>query len=196
MRLPCLLLLVLAAGAADAAAQTADEPRRVVFAGIGYAKTVDDEGVLGSGAPVNAGAGLRLTDRLTVQVVVDRIPYHRDAGYLEFDGRVLFVGGEAAFLWERPRVRPFVTIGAGLLHDRKRWVHRVPTCPGGQYRDDSVTDHEYTLAAMRSSGGVDIRLSEALSLRAGLTFHGLLDTGDDLAAHLILQPGAAVAWRW
>ena len=83
-----------------------------------------------------------------------------------------------------------------MMHDRKTWTHRVPTGPGGQYRDDSVTEHEYTLAAMRSSAGVDIRLSEALSLRTGLTFHGLLDTGDDLAAHTIVQPGAVLAWRW
>jgi hypothetical protein len=179
-----------------AAAQPAAEPRGVVFAGAGWAKTLDDEGVLGTGGALHAGAGLRLTDRLTVQAVVDRIPYHRDAGYLEFDGRVLYAGAEAAFLWRPSRVRPFVTIGAGVMHDRKRWVHRVPTGPGGAYRDDSVTEHAFTLAAMRSSGGVDIRLSDALSLRAGVTFHGLLDTGNDLAAHLILQPTAAVAWRW
>ena len=49
---------------------------------------------------------------------------------------------------------------------------------------------------LRSSGGVDVRLTDALSLRAGLTFHGLLDTGNDLAAHLILQPAVGVAWRW
>jgi hypothetical protein len=35
-----------------------------------------------------------------------------------------------------------------------------------------------------------------LWLRAGLTFHGLLDTGDDLAAHAILQPTAGIAWHW
>jgi hypothetical protein len=196
MRLTCLALLALIAAPTSAVAQPAAEPRRVVFAGIGHAKTLDDEGVLGSGLALSGGAGLRLTDRLTVQAVVDRIPYHRDAGYLEFDGRVLFVGGEAAFLWQRPRVRPFVTIGAGIMHDRKRWTHRVQTGPGGQYRDDSVTEHEYTQAAMRSSAGVDIRLSEALSLRTGLTFHGLLGTGDDLVAHLMLQPTVAVAWRW
>ena len=61
---------------------------------------------------------------------------------------------------------------------------------------ETVTQHEYTLAAMRSLGGVDVRLTDALSLRAGLTFHGLLDTGDDLAAHLILQPAVGVAWHW
>jgi hypothetical protein len=138
---------------------------------------------------------VRLTDRLTVQVVFDRIPYHRDADYLVFDGRVLFVGGEAAFQWRPSRVHPFVTIGAGVMHDRKQWTHRIQTGPG-QYQLDSITDHEYTLAAMRASGGVDVVLTETLSLRAGLTFHGLLDTGDDLAAHTILQPMAGVAWRW
>ena len=81
------------------------------------------------------------------------------------------------------------------MNDQKDWTHRTQPGPG-QARVESVTHHEYTRAAMRSSGGLDVRLTEALSLRAGLTFHGLLDTGDDLAAHLILQPAVGVAWRW
>jgi hypothetical protein len=195
MRHTVLALVVLAWLPPAALAQTADAPRRVVFGDVGYARTVDDEGVLGSGAAIAAGAGIRVTPRLTIQGVVDRIPYHRDAGYLEFDGRVIYAGAEAAFRWERRRVRPFVTVGAGVMHDRKRWTHRTQTGPGG-YRVDSVTEHEYTLAALRSSGGLEIRLSDALWLRAGLTFHGLLDTGDDLAAHAILQPTAGIAWHW
>ena len=195
MRLPALVLLALAASPAAALAQPSDAPRGVVFADVGYARTADDEGLLGSGAAIAAGAGLRVTPRLTIQGVVDRIPYHRDAGYLEFDGRVIYAGAEAAFRWERRRLRPFVTVGAGVMHDRKRWTHRTQTGPGG-YRVDSVTDHEYTLAALRSSGGLEVRLSDAVWLRTGVTFHGLLDTGDDLAAHAILQPTAGIAWHW
>jgi hypothetical protein len=176
-------------------AQAPAEPRGVVFAGVGYARTADDEGLLGAGAALSVGAGLRVTSGLTVQAVFDRIPYHRDEDYLAFDGRVLFIGVEAAFQSQRPRVRPFVTIGAGVMHDRKDWTHKTQTSPG-QSRVESVTTHEYTLAAMRSSGGIDVRLTDALSLRIGLTFHGLLDTGNDLAAHLIVQPAVGAAWRW
>jgi hypothetical protein len=49
---------------------------------------------------------------------------------------------------------------------------------------------------LRSSGGLDVRVSDRLSIRTSLRFHGLLDTGDDLAAHIILQPTIGSAWRW
>ena len=188
-------LTVMLAAAMPAIAQTPSETRGVVFAAVGYARTADDEGLLGAGTALSVGAGLRVTPGLSVQAVFDRIPYHRDEDYLEFDGRVLFIGVEAAFQSQRPRVQPFFTIGAGIMNDQKDWTHRTQVGPG-QVRVESVTQHEYTLAALRSSGGVDVRLTDALSLRAGLTFHGLLDTGDDLAAHLILQPTVGVAWRW
>ena len=154
------------------------QPRGVVFAGLGYARTIDDEGLLGTGTALSVGAGLRVTPVLTVQAVFDRIPYHRDADYLAFDGRVLFIGVEAAFQSQRPRVRPFVTIGGGVMNDQKDWTHLTQTGPG-QSRVEDVTEHEYRLAMMRSSGGVDFRLTDALSLRAGLTFHGLLASGSD-----------------
>ena len=187
--------MAVLATATAATAQAPAESRGVVFASVGYARTVDDEGLLGAGAALSVGAGLRVTRGLSVQAVFDRIPYHRDEDYLAFDGRVLFIGVEAAVQSQRPRVRPFVTIGAGIMNDRKDWTHRTQTDPG-QGRVESVTEHEYTFAMLRSSGGIDVRLTDALSLRAGLTFHGLLDTGNDLAAHLILQPAVGVAWRW
>ena len=192
-----MLMLILAALATVAVHADAQTPaaRRVVFGTIGYATTADDEGLLGRGTALAVGAGLRVTDRLTVQAVFDRIPYHRDEDYLAFDGRVLFAGVEAAFQWHPSRVQPFVTVGAGVLNDEKRWTHRTLVGPG-EPRDESVTEHAYTLAAVRSSGGIDIRVSDAFAVRAGATFHGLLGTGNDLAAHMILQPMAGVVWRW
>ena len=188
-------LMAVLAAATSAMAQAPAEPRGVVFASVGYARTADDEGLLGAGAALSVGAGLRVTPGLTVQAVFDRIPYHRDEDYLAFDGRVLFIGVEAAFQSQRPRVRPFVTIGAGVMNDQKDWTHRTQLGPGQSgWRASPSTSTRWP--AMRSSGGIDVRLTDALSLRVGLTFHGLLDTGDDLAAHLILQPAVGVAWRW
>jgi hypothetical protein len=187
--------MVLIADASSALAQTPSGRRGVAFANVGAARTADDEGLLGTGVAVSAGAGLRVTPRLTLQVVFDRIPYRRDAEYLVFDGRVLFAGVEAAFRSTRARVRPYAAIGAGMMHDAKRWTHRRQIGPG-QYLVDEVTDHEFMRTTVRASGGMDVSLSEALSIRAGLTFHGLLDTGDDLAAHVILQPVVGIAWAW
>jgi len=57
-------------------------------------------------------------------------------------------------------------------------------------------DRSYTLSAMTISGGVDLSVSERTSIRASVRFHGLLDTGNDLAPHVIIQPGIGVAWRF
>jgi hypothetical protein len=188
-------MMALMAGPWTVDAQGSIDDRSVLFATVGRASTLDDEGSLGTGTALSAGAGLRLTPRLALHLVVDRIPYHREAEHLVFDGRVLFAGVEAAFGWSAGRVRPFVTVGAGLMHDRKRWTHRSLAGPG-RMRVDEVTEHAYTLTTARASGGIEVPLSEGLSVRAGVTVHGLLDTGDDLAAHVILQPMAGVAWRW
>jgi hypothetical protein len=92
------LAVVFLNGTTTAAAQRVTEPRGVVFADLGYARVLDDEGYLGSGAAVRAGAGVRVASQWTIQAVVDRIPYYRDVEYLRFDGRMLFAGAEAAFL--------------------------------------------------------------------------------------------------
>jgi hypothetical protein len=190
-----IVLAILLVGAAPALAQTDPPGRGAVLADVGRAWTNDDEGALGTGAATSAAVGVRITRRLTIQAVFDRIPYHRDEDYLAFDGRVLFGGLEASFQSARQRVRPFVTIGVGMMNDTKRWTDRVQIGPT-RYQDVGVTEHAFTRAMLRSSGGLDVRVSDALSIRTSLRFHGLLDTGSDLAAHIILQPTVGVAWRW
>jgi opacity protein-like surface antigen len=187
------VMTALVALPATSAAQT--EHRGVVFGDIGYARTWDDEGLLGTGASVSVGAGWRLTRALTLQAILDRIPYHRDIEYLTFDGRVLFTGVEAAFQSTNPRVRPFGTVGVGLFNDDGVWITKTAV-PFSFTRVEERLDRSYTLAAMTLSGGLDFRTSERLSIRVSLRFHGLLDTGDDLAPHTIIRPGIGVAWRW
>ena len=189
------LAATLALAAAPAAAQP-NEGRGVAFADVAYARTWDDEGLLGTGAALRGGAGFRLTRRLTVQAVVDRIPYYKNEEHLTFDGRVLFGGAELAFQSSRPRVRPFVTIGAGLMHDERIWIHKTATSADPRTRIETRTDHEYTLTMLTTSFGFDFRVNDRASIRAGVRHHGLLDTGDDLAPHSIIQPFVGAAYRW
>jgi hypothetical protein len=190
-----IILICLSAGAA--AAQPASDVRFEAFGDIGYARTWDDEGLLGSGAGLSGGVGVLLTDRITVQAVVSRIPYYRDIEYLTFDGRVLFAGAEASFRSVRRTVRPFLTAGAGVFHDSGVWVQKT-IVDLSQPRVHTTIDREYTLAAFTTSGGLDIALTERASLRAGVRLYGLLQTGQgrDLAPHSIIQPGVGFAWRW
>jgi hypothetical protein len=182
--------------AATAAAQgVANEPRAVVFADVGYARMWDDEGLLGSGASLSGGGGFKVTRRVTIQALVDRVGYHRDVEWLTFDGRVLFAGVEAAFQLTRPRVRPFVTVGIGVFDDRGTWIRKTMVAPFQTVVEPPII-RDYTLSASTASGGIDFRLTDHASIRASVRIHGLLARGDDLAPHTIIRPGIGAAWSW
>lgn len=176
-------------------AQTTDTSRYIVWGDVGYARTADDEGALGSGAGIGGGFGFRLTPRLTIQAVAHRVPYYRDVSWLTFDGRFIFAGVEAAFQSRRAGLRPFVSIGAGVMHDEHLWIQKTQTGPS-ESRETGRSDLSYTLSMLTASGGIDFPASGRLSIRAGVRFHGLLDTGDDLAPHTSVQPTIGAAWRW
>ena len=179
---------------AIAGAQTT-EHRTVAFADLGYARTLDDEGVLGSGASLSGGMGFRLTPGKTIQGIVDYVWYHRDVEWLTFDGRVIFIGAEMAFQSNRPKVRPFVTVGVGVFDDHGVWIQKRQIGPTQRVSEPPIT-RDYTLAAMTSSGGIDFHVSEHASIRVSVRFHGLLDTGEDLAPHTIIRPSIGAVWRW
>lgn len=192
---PAILTVGLCFAPAAAMAQSTSD-RLVAFGDIGYGQTADDEGALGKGAIVAAGVGVRITDRLTLQALVDRVGYHRDETWLEFDGRVLFTGVEAAFHYSpSPRVKPYWSIGAGYFNDDGTAVWKTQANPLQPYSEERF-DRSYTLAAMTASGGIEVPISRQASVRAGLRFHGLLDTGDDAAPHLMLHPTVGMSWRW
>jgi len=194
MRPVAVAVMLMCVCGARAAAQPPN-PNWIAVADVGYATVLDDEGLLGRGAAVSLGAGVRVTPRLTIQAVFDRTPYHRDDSYLEFDGRVVLGGIEGVFQSSRPRVRPFVTVGVVFGNDRKRWTHKSQTGPA-QFRVDDITEHEYTVVMTRLAVGLDIRVSERASIRTSLRWHGLLNTGRDLAAHNILTPTIGAAFWW
>jgi hypothetical protein len=190
------LLLVVACSLAPAhgLAQTVpshNESRAVVDVGTGFGTTWDDEGLLGRGWGVAAGVSVYVTPRVALRAFVDRVAYYRDVEWLTFDGRVIFAGGEASVRLGRGGSTPYLTVGAGMLNDSGMWVGKTQTGPS-QSRVDEQIERSGTRAALTSSGGIDIRVSELASIRAGLRFYGLLDTGDDLFPHLVLQPAAAL----
>ena len=191
-----LTATVLCFAPVHAMAQSTPPARFVAIADIGYGQTADDEGVLGKGSILAGGLGLRLTERFTLQAVLDRVAYHRDEEWLEFDGRVVFVGAEAAFHYRSERrVRPYWSIGAGVFNDdgTATWKTRIgPLLP----RVEERVERHFTFAAMTASGGIDVPVSRQASIRAGLRFHGLLDTGVDAAPHTMLHPTVGMSWRW
>lgn len=192
--LAAILLTAFLLGPVEASAQ-APPGRFAAFGDIGYARTWDDEGLLGGGASVTAGVGVRLTPRLVLQGIVNRLNYHRDEEWLTFDGRVIFAGVEAAFSSSRRKVRPFWSIGGGFFNDDGVTIWKTTIDPRLPRVEERV-DRGYTLAAMTASGGVEVPVSDRASIRAGVRFHGLLDTGEDAAPHTIIQPTVGMSWRW
>ena len=193
---PAVFATVLCFVPAHAMAQSTPPTRFVAVGDVGYGQTADDEGALGRGSILAGGLGLRLTERFTLQAVLERVAYHRDEDWLEFDGRVVFVGAEAAFHY-RPaqRVRPYWSIGAGVFNDEgtATWKTQV----GLQLpRVEERVERHFTFAAMTASGGIEVPVSRHASIRAGLRFHGLLDTGVDAAPHTMLHPTVGMNWRW
>ena len=193
-----LLLAMCALMPAHTLAQSAssNEPSRaVVDVGAGFGTTWDDEGLLGRGLGVSAGVGIRVTPRLTVRAFVDRLGYYRDVEWLTFDGRVIFAGAEASMRLRRSGTIPYITIGAGMLNDSGIWVRKTQVGPS-QSRVDEEIERTGTRATLTSSGGVDVRVSERASILGGLRFYGLLDTGEDLFPHIMLQPTMALVVRF
>lgn len=192
-----LLVVMCALLPEPAGAQVASSnaSRSVADVGAGFGTTWDDEGLLGRGLGVSGGVGVRATPRLTVRAFIDRVAYYRDVEWLTFDGRVIFAGAEASLRLRRSGTSAYVTIGAGMLNDSGIWVRKGQVGPS-QTRTDERIARTGTRAALTSSGGMDIRVSERASIRVGLRFYGLLDTGEDLFPHVTLQPTTALALRF
>ena len=171
------------------------EPRYVVMAGTGFGTTWDDEGLLGRGMGVSGAAGMRLGRRLMILGLVDRVSYYRDVEWLTFDGRIVFAGAEMSLQFGTDRVKPYVTFGAGVLNDAGVWVRKTQTGPS-QSRIEERIDRDGTRAAMTGSGGIEIEATPRMSLRGGFRIYGLLDTGDDLFPHTVMQPTVAAVLRF
>ena len=195
-----MVMMILAAAPAVAAGQPAstdaiDEHRGVVVAEIGYARTWDDEGLLGTGTTFMAGVGYRTGYRWTVRAMVSRVPYSVSHETLTIDGRLVFAGIEAVMQSRRSTVRPFWSIGGGLFNDDSVWIYRTPPNPVIPSREDRI-EHHYHLLAMTTAGGLDIPVSSRASILVSGRFYGVPRPTHDLAPVLIIQPAIGMAWRW
>lgn len=188
--LMAMAVALTAAVPAATTAQPVDEGPGVITADLGYARTWDDEGLLGTGASVTASAGYRLRERWAVRAIVSRVPYHVDHEAVTIDGRFVFVGGEAVLQGRAPKARPYLSLGAGVYDDDNVWITRTPSLT-------QRSDHHQNLGTFTVSSGVDVKLSEHTSIVAGLRFYGLLKVGGgrDEVPRMIIQPAIGIAWR-
>lgn len=132
-------LFALVVAPASAAAQSA--ARFTAGASVHYARTWDDESLLGGGAATEGRFGVRLTPKTQVEFVVNRIPYERrfESG-VATEGRSVFTGLTLKYDFTRGAARPYVLAGYGLNHHQGTRVS-----PGSPQSHTSTNDHGYVL---------------------------------------------------
>ncbi|MEW6322095.1 MAG: hypothetical protein AB1635_13535 [Acidobacteriota bacterium] len=89
-----------------------------LFVLIGGGQALDDEGSIGRGLELGAGAGIAMTERLDLEAGVERLGHDRPTPFLSWDGRLVRVMGRARYRFgaRASRVVPFVAGGAGWMH--------------------------------------------------------------------------------
>ena len=151
-----ILSLVLAASGTAAAQSPAY--RAELFAGAGASRVGGDEGSLGTGPSLVAGAGLRIWGSVSVEVDLSRAWHARRiaGGPLEGTGTAL-LGSLLRHFGDGP-VQPFVMGGVGVLTSRTTHTYQSGTTATVARSDD-------TRFAWGGGAGLRIFLADEVSLR-------------------------------
>ena len=138
-RSTAICIAVLLSAPLAAAAQTQD--RIVAGAGLGVARTWDDESLLGTGLLTEGRIGWLLTPKTQITFDVTHLPYERrfESG-VATEGRSVFLGGALKYDFTRGDVRPFVLAGYGINQFRGS-----RTDPFLGTRETASRDHGYVL---------------------------------------------------
>ena len=166
MRRGCLVgLVVLVAVTLPAVsrAQTS-ESLGYAFASGGYGSLSDDEGGLGTGAAIGAGAAWWLSETTAIEAAVSRVRHER-TGSLAWRGTPVMVTARVLRFWgaSASRVRVFAGGGGGYLRyagTRTDTVFDAPNVGHTVERDWHVQG-----AALEGGGGVHINLTRSFFVR-------------------------------
>jgi hypothetical protein len=192
-----VITFALAPAVAGAQSPTSIEHRAVLFVDGGYARTIAPESLMGDGGSVSGGVGFELTPGKTIQGIINYVKYDHTGTSSTFDGRVVFIGAEFVFQSQRPRVQPFVSVGGGIFDIEDTRVNQRLVSPGRTIVDPPIP-REFSFKGATSSGGVEFRLTEHASIRAGARIHLVLDVvrPDDSIPFMIFRPSIGAAFRW
>jgi len=93
-----------------------------IFGAVGFGRTYDDEGSLGSGLNGGGGIGYRIRSKFGLEFELSGFRHERETsfGSLSFAGHGVFATGNALYYFGSGsgRVQPYIIGGAGLLHKR------------------------------------------------------------------------------
>ena len=168
-----LVLALAFTSALPAIAAAQDSPRFVAGGSLGYARSWQDESMLGGGLVTGGHFGLNLTDKFQVALEATRIPFDRsfDSG-VATNGRSIYTGVVAKYDFTSGRVRPFVLAGYGLNFYRGTRVS-----PGSPTRTTETTD-----GGVVGGTGVVVR-------------RGMWEFGPEARMYVIqIEDGASAKW--
>ena len=193
-----LLLAALILHAAPVLAQS----RVDAALGIGYARTLDDEGSIGSGVSLAGDLSVRVTPRIGLGVRVDRIHNVRDAagGALVIDGDSTIVGAEARFHVGGGAVQPILHAGYGILSYSGTTTLGAPQT--ASLFDPSRSPITVTTSTKSGSAGVvsagadlDVFVSPRISIRPGIMVNMTQGAGESLP-WMLWRAGVGVGIHW
>jgi hypothetical protein len=132
-----MLLAVLSPRSASA--QT--DSRFIAGAGVGIARTWDDESLLGTGLLTEGRIGWAFTPKAQIELAMTHVPYNREfESGVATEGRSIFTSVALKYDFSSGTVRPFVMAGYGLNNHRGTRVS-----PPDFESETSTTDHGYVL---------------------------------------------------
>ena len=133
-------VLLVAVLTPDAASAQGD-PRFIAGAGVGIARTWDDESLLGAGLLTEGRLGWAFTPKTHIELAVTHLPYDREfESGVETRGRSIFTSLSVKYDFTTGTVRPFGLVGYGFNSHRGTRIHP----PLGESETSSV-DHGYML---------------------------------------------------
>jgi hypothetical protein len=117
-------LLLLLFAPAHTLAQTAEPARVSLTTGIALTSQYDDETHLGRGVLLSVGVSSVVAAHLRLEGELSFARHHRDAGTLAVTGTSVTGTARAAWMFGSTTwaARPFVSVGALLVHSQGDWV--------------------------------------------------------------------------
>lgn len=127
-----------------------------LFAILGMSSLHNDESYLGTGIDFGGGLGFRFSDRIGVELEVDRVGFARDfSSGVRFEGSATVLGGNLQFYFPHSNVEPYVFGGAGVIR-----FSETDTFPA-----IGVFDLTQNSPTLQFGGGVRFFIAPRMSLR-------------------------------
>jgi hypothetical protein len=209
----CTAALLFTA-APEAAAQggpvaTVAPARISVFGSVGYNGQWDDESRLGQSVAVSGGVGYRITSRLSVEGLVNRLEHRRDLLFYSVShdaadnptatpapatltGSATYLLGQVRYVFSTSRVQPYVAGAIGVMHySGNGWAAVFPPVLGQPTTPSGVS---VTTPAIGGTGGVDVVVNRRVTI--GPYFGLLMSNNDEAGTKNALHGGVRIGLGW